>query len=105
MPGGSINSNANALLGAMANGTPVTISLSTSSDSVQMAPGLTRVISDVDCYIKQGGSTVTAVASMTGGAYLPAGVEMWLYADAQADLDYLAGIVASGTGDMQALRV
>lgn len=80
---------------------PVRVALTTTTarNASALTPGVTyKVLCDVDCYIKQGNSAVNAVVATSN--FLPS--RSWIHmavVTAGVD-DYVAGIVASGTGTL-----
>lgn len=82
---------------------PVEVSLSgTSSRSSQLPLGAYLIKSDETTYIKQGGSSVDAD---TNDWIIEAGVTYTMRVEYAGTDDYLAGILASGTGTLQILQI
>lgn len=85
-----------ALLAARATGTVQRLALSTSSAaSTVLSRGVYRLMASVDCFIKQGGSSVAATT--TASIWLPQRTERWVVVNDTTD-GYVAGITASGSG-------
>ena len=81
---------------------PTCVSLSTTTaTSAALTQGYYRVVSTIDCFLKQGGSTITAA---TTDNWVPAGVIMNIVSDATKGL-YVAGITAAGTGTLYLSKV
>lgn len=82
---------------------PTEVALSTSSNaSAQLSTGFYFVKSDVDTFIRQGGSSVAAT---TASWKLEAGSTIPMAVTIAGTNDYLAGILSSGTGTLQILKV
>lgn len=82
--------------------TEVTLSTSSARNSSALGVGFYIVRCDVNCYIKQGTSSVTADANdfiISAGSTYPMAVT-----DGTSD-SYLAGILASGSGTLQILQL
>jgi len=78
-------------------GAPQVLSLSTSSDRVQLEVGASYELwASVDCFVLLGGSSVAALTTSTPlTAKLPKHIRI-----SAADRKYLAGIVSTGTGSL-----
>jgi len=98
MPLGNSNDAGYGALNQQLSSAPTTVSLSTTTaTSAALGIGRHRVISTVDCYVRQGASTVVSTSSMS---WLPAGVIDYIFVSAPTTDGYLAGITASGTGTL-----
>lgn len=91
-------------LGSVAIHETVTVSISTvTAVSGALVPGKYRVWSSVDCFVRQGASTVTATTA--AGTPLAAGrAEYWEIFDAASNAGYMASITAAGTGTLYLTR-
>lgn len=79
------------------DGTVVPISISTvTATSTQLTAGQYYFISNIDCWVKQGGSGVTVTTG--NGYWVPAGAERPIYFS--SGKDYLAAITDGGTGTL-----
>ena len=77
---------------------PTIRTLSTSTaKSAQLAVGLYEIVSDVDCFVLQG---ATGVVATTSSIPLYAKAPRLMYVPDTTDLGFVAGIVASGTGNL-----
>lgn len=83
----------------------VSLSTSTAKNTTPLPNGRYRLISDSNCFVKQGGSSVTAATDGTS-AYLPANYidEFWVAASSDGYDGYMAGILVSGTGSLYMTR-
>ena len=77
------------------NGSTRVVANSAAQLSGSLGVGRYRVVSDVDCFILQGASTVTA--NVTGCPYLPAKVIDYIFVDAAAR-GYVSVITNGDTG-------
>lgn len=93
---GNIGDNEVSALGQSFTNTPTTISISGTSarNSSVLTTGRYRVVSDIDCYVKQGSSTITSTTSMS---FLPAGLVDY-FCVSSASNGYLAVITDGGSG-------
>ena len=81
---------------------PTVRTLTTSSArTAQLAAGTYVVSADVDCFFLQGGSTVTAAATSNP---LWAKTYVNIQIKGSGVDDYIAGIVAAGTGNLYMLQ-
>lgn len=63
-----------------------------------------RGVCDIDCWVRQGGSTIVCTATgttdATRGHFLPAGEHMRFYV-VDADTAYIAAIAKGGSGELE----
>ena len=99
MSAGHLTDLERAVVGAQLMGAPTKVSLSNSTaTSTQLSKGVYEVISDSDCFVLQGASTVTAATATS--RFLPANTaRLMAVVDGTTDA-YVAGIVSSGTGTL-----
>ena len=98
MPIGNSTDAGYAALNQDLKSAPVTRTLSTTTaTSSVLALGRHRIVSTVDCYVRQGASTVVSTTSMS---YLPAGVIDYIFVSSATTDGYVAGITALGTGTL-----
>lgn len=83
---------------------PTILSLSTTTArTAALATGSYYLWSiDTDCYVLQGGSTITAVAATSIGVAL--GMRLPFTVTSAADA-YIAGITSSGTGNLYIVKI
>ncbi len=70
-----------------------------SAATPQLAVGTYRISATVDCWVRQGGSSVTSVAATDGSSYLPGGQIDYITVTGSSD-DYLAVIQATEAGSL-----
>lgn len=88
---------ADELMRATWSAAPVIVSLSTTTARSTLLPnGVYYITADVACLFLQGG---VAVDALTTSNYLPAGAVFTARVTGAAD-GYIAGILASGTGNL-----
>ena len=97
----SIDDAAYSSLAQKFTNAPTRVSVSsTTATSALLAAGRYRIVCDVPCFVKQGGSTITAA---TTDNYLPADAIDYMVVNSATD-GYLAGITSAPSGTLYIMK-